>query len=451
MRFFQIPVVYVVIPGLLNLNLMADYGEKLEAGEYAFTSIPLDARENIIAALPTQASAVPVKSRRVLVFNLHMRNGEVMTGHPSVPCFNFAFAEMGERTGAYSVTFGSDPEMFRREFLDQFDAIIFNNTAGVLTDDPDLQWDLLDYIWEGGGFVGVHAAGATFCQWPDYDIFPEYGEMLGGFESGGHPWKPHEWINLKIDDPDHPVARAFGGRNFDVSDEVFQFTEPYSRDRLRVLLSIDTTRTDMDPARRILPERLADGDIAISWVKSYGRGNVFYSSLGHNVHLAWDRKVLQHYLDGIQFVLGDMPASTIPSAKLNPATEALGKHLGSKAHTLQALTFFGAIERAKDLGFAYIGGWNNQLVSEDIQKPLAPGLSVKELRTIRGKLVMSGVNMLTYFCTSLPEDEAECRKIFEFSRQLGVEEIETKSMVKNPRLVEKLAQEYQVKVTTDAR
>lgn len=428
---------------------MSDYGTAVDAADYAYTDIPDEDKARISKALPDVAQAQTSTERRLLVFNLHIREGEVMTGHPSVPYFNFAFQEMGRKTGAYTVTFGNDPEMLRKEFLEQFDAIVFNNTAGILTEDPELQWGLLDYVWSGGGFVGVHAAGATFCQWPDYDIFPEFGEMLGGFENGGHPWKPHEWINLKMDDPDHPVAYAFGGENFDVSDEVFQFSEPYSRERLRVLMSIDTTRTDMDPARRILPERLADGDIAISWVKRYGRGDVFYSSLGHNVPLAWDEKVMQHYLDGIQFALGDLPAPTTPSAKLSPAKEAqeqLGWRLGIEAYTFKDLTLFDAIDQVKDLGLAYTGGWNRQVVSKEIQKPLAPGLTTQELRQIRSKLVMSGVSMLTYFYFDLPGDETECRKIFEFAQQLGVEVILSEPKVENLDLIEKLCEEYRIKV-----
>jgi hypothetical protein len=140
--------------------------------------------------------------------------------------------------------------------------------------------------------------------------------MLGGYENGGHPWKPQETIWLKVEDPAHPVNAGFKESVFPISDEVFQFQAPYSRDKLHVLLTIDTTKTDMSSNRRILPERRADQDLAISWVKSYGRGRVFYSSLGHNPHIFWNAEVLQHFLAGLQFVLGDLPADTTPSGKL---------------------------------------------------------------------------------------------------------------------------------------
>jgi len=153
---------------------------------------------------------------------------------------------------------------------------------------------------------------ATFVQWPRYDQFPEFGEMLGGYENGGHPWKPDDTITLRVEDRRHPVNRGFDADSFEISDEVFQFQAPYSRTKLRVLLSIDTGKTDMDPVRRFLPERFADRDFAISWVKSYGKGRVFYSSLGHNPHIFWNRPVLEHFLAGIQFALGDLDADTTP-------------------------------------------------------------------------------------------------------------------------------------------
>ncbi len=59
--------------------------------------------------------------------------------------------------------------------------------------------------------------------------------------------------------------------------------------------------------------RATDKDIPISWIRSYGKGRVFYCSFGHNHHILWNPMVLKHYLDGIQFALGDLPVDTTPS------------------------------------------------------------------------------------------------------------------------------------------
>jgi type 1 glutamine amidotransferase len=273
-------------------------------------------RQLIEQAVAGRAPAAPRKARRLLVMTLNVRDGQVRRGHKAIGYANLAIELMGQRTGAYETVFNNDVSVFAPQSLARFDAICFNNTVGVLTEDPALRQSLLDFVAGGKGLVGIHAAAATFVQYPVYDQFPPFGEMLGAYENGGHPWKPDETITLKVDDPASPINATFGGRGFEVQDEVFQFQQPYSRKRLHVLLSIDTEKTDMDPARHFLPERFADKDFAMSWVRRHGKGRVFYSSLGHNPQLFWDRHILEHFLAGIQFALGDLKADATPSAEV---------------------------------------------------------------------------------------------------------------------------------------
>jgi len=279
----------------------------------AQADISAEERAKIVKAIPQKAYAQPEKPRKILVMNLNMRNGERRKSHASMELGNLAVRLMGERTGAFDVVFSNDTLMFRKENLAQFDAICFLNTAGVLCHDPLLRINILDFVSNGGGFIGIHAAAATFVQWPEYWQFPAFGEMLGGYEDGGHPWKPDETIYLKAEQPDHPLASMFGAESFPISDEVFQFRAPYSRDNVRVLLSIDTQKTDMNPNRRFLPERWADKDFPMSWIRDYGKGRVFYSSLGHNRQIYWNSQVLHHFLAGIQYALGDLKADATPS------------------------------------------------------------------------------------------------------------------------------------------
>jgi len=60
-------------------------------------------------------------------------------------------------------------------------------------------------------------------------------------------------------------------------------------------------------------------------------------------------------------------------------------------------------------------------VSQDIAKNFDPQLSDDELRQIRLKLDAAGVRLLTYYIQDIPNDEAGCRKIFEFGRKMGIE------------------------------
>lgn len=412
-----------------------------------FAEITAEEKEKIEKAVPVKASVTPQKPRKLLVFNLDVWDGKVRKGHASIPCGNYALELMGKKTGAYEAVFSSDVNVFRPESLKQFDAICFNNTTGVLFDDPELKKSLLEFIYSGKGFIGIHAAGATFVQWPKYDQWPAFGEMLGGYENGGHPWKANETITLKIDDPEHPVNAAFGGKGFQISDEVFQFQSPiWSRDKLRVLVSIDTDKTDMNSARRILPERQKDKDIAISWVRSYGRGRVFYSSFGHNKQVYWNALILRHFLDGIQFALGDLPAGTTPSGKLTEAArarETLGWRLGVESYTFNKNTFFEAVDKTASLGLMYIEGTPLK-VSKDINKKLDYYLTDDEIAAVRTKLLSAGVQMPVYSIHKIRNDEEVVRKLFEFCRKLGVETIVSEPEPEMLDLIEKYCERYDI-------
>jgi type 1 glutamine amidotransferase len=120
---------------------------------------------------------------------------------------------------------------------------------------------------------------------------------------------------MQVEDAKSPLTAAFGGREFEISDEVFQFQAPYSREKLHILLSIDTDKTDMNPKRRFLKERAADHDFGMSWIRKYGKGRVFYTSFGHNPEIFSNAQMLQHFLAGIQYALGDLKADDRPSGR----------------------------------------------------------------------------------------------------------------------------------------
>lgn len=271
-------------------------------------------KQQIDAALPHKAQAIPKKQRRMLVTNLSMRDGKPWNGssHAIIPVHNYAIEQMGKITGAYEAVFNNDIEMFRPENIKKFDAICFLNTVGVLFDDPALRKSLLDYIAGGNGFIGIHDAIATFVQYPVYDQWPAFGEMLGGTENGGHPWDG-ELMTVRVEDKKSPLTKMFAGKTFQIKDQAFQLQEPVIRDDLHILLSIDVEKTGLNPKRHILPVRQKDLDFPVSWIRSYGRGRVFYTGLGHSAPIFWNPVLLKHILSGIQFALGDLKADTTPT------------------------------------------------------------------------------------------------------------------------------------------
>lgn len=263
----------------------------------------------IKGALPTSATVKPAKKhRKLLVFSLATSDR-----HDSIPYGETAFQLMGEATGAYEATLSQDMSVFQTASLSQFDAILMNNTSGELFTTPSLQRSLLDFVRSGKGFAGIHAAASCCTTWPSY------GDMIGGY-SDGYPWKADFRVRVKIDDPNHPVAKAFGGAGFDITEGIYQFKDPFSRHKLRVLASLDTEKLDLSQPG----VHRADKDFPVSWVSRFGSGRVFYCSLGHNKDNFYDSRVLRHYLDGIQFVLGDLKADAkpVPAIALEKQNEA---------------------------------------------------------------------------------------------------------------------------------
>jgi len=256
--------------------------------------------QKIEDAVPTKATAKPTRPRKLLVFTLC--KGFV---HSSIPYATKALEIMGKKTGAFEIVQSEDMSMFKPENLEDFDAIFFNSCSELAFEDSALRKGLINFVKNGKGLAGIHGATINFYTWP------EAAEMIGGtFDR--HPWgKRGNWA-VKIDDPEHPLTAAFNGKDFKINDEIFRIGAPFSRDKVRVLLSLDMKD---ETNRNVNDIRPTDRDIPISWVRSFGKGRVFYCSLGHNHHIFWNPMVLQHYLDGIQFALGDLKVDTTPSVE----------------------------------------------------------------------------------------------------------------------------------------
>jgi len=399
-------------------------------------------REKIEAAIPAKAAAAPRKPRKLLIFDLNVGYG----GHPSARTANLAFTLMGRKTGAFDTVVSRDPALFKPESLKTFDAVFLNNTVGNLFEDPGLRQSLLEFVYGGGGLLGVHGTSVAFTRWPEgaREDWPEFGLMLG--TRGAYHRANTEHVFMKLDDPEHPLNRPFGGKGFEYRDEFFRPQEPYSRHRDRVLFSIDTEKTDLkgQPRDRCYRE---DNDYAMAWVRQYGRGRVFYSTIAHNPYVFWDPKMLEFYLGAVQFALGDLPAPTIPSGKLTPAIRAqekLGWRLGIEAYTFQKYTFFEAIEKTAQLGLPFMGGLSFQNVSKEIPKLFGPQLTDDELKQVRLKLEAAGVRLLTYYIPQIPGDPAGCRKVFEFGRKIGIETFMSEPPPEALDTIEKFCDEYDI-------
>ncbi len=373
-------------------------------------------RAKIEAMLPAKAPATPSKPRKLLIFDLNVG----YPGHGSIGTANIAFTLMGAKTGAFTTTVRHDPAVFKPDSLAAFDAVFFNNTVGNCFEDAALRQSLAEFVYRGGGLLGCHGTTVGFTRWPGaIEDWPEFGIMIGG--RGARHRVADERVVFKFDSPDHPLNRCFGGKDFEYRSEFFRVDGPYSRDRVRVLFSIDTKRTELGAG----PRERQDDDYALAWVRSYGRGRTCYCTIAHAPADFQNTTLLEFWLAAAQFVLGDLPAPTTPSAKLTPAVlaqEKLGWRVALASSRPAEQTFFELVARAAALGVGYVEGSSAQRVDAAIPGLLDAELSADARRELRLKLDAAGVRLLSYRI-ELPLAAAATSHAARFARDMGMERV----------------------------
>ena len=267
-----------------------------------------DAIEKVTKALPDKAPAAPKAKRKILIFS--KTNG---FRHGSIAIGAKAIAMMGDKTGAYTALHTEDESFFEPEKLKTFDAVFMLNTTGncfgvkggnskeAKDREEMLKKSLADFVSSGKGLAGCHSATDTYGGWK------EYNKMMGG-SFAGHPW--HTKVPIKNLEPKNPVNASFDGKDFEITDEIYQFRADTAlpSDR-KFLLALDTQKMDVSKGNR------KDGLYPVSWIAPYGKGRTFYCSLGHRDEIYWNPTILKHYLAGIQYALGDLEADATPAGK----------------------------------------------------------------------------------------------------------------------------------------
>jgi type 1 glutamine amidotransferase len=219
--------------------------------------------------------------------------------------------KLGDESGLWDTYIYTDISAITKEKrggnaknLDYFDAIFFM-TTGELPFTDEQKASFLAFIKdEGKGFIGAHCATDTFYKWP------EYGEMLGGYFDH-HPWNTFD-APIVVEDHSHPLVKHFP-KELVLKDEIYQFKD-WNRDSMRVLMALDSTKLDLTKQN----VKRADRDFGVTWVKNYGAGRVFYSTLGHTIESWKDPRVQKMWLEGIRWALKsgpDVPTAPIEKPK----------------------------------------------------------------------------------------------------------------------------------------
>ncbi len=181
---------------------------------------------------------------------------------------NHGFAESAAVIGGFlgddpgiNVTLTDDKSIFTSPNLAEHDVCVLGSgftrserhVDGTATYHSELTAEqeegLFNFIAGGKGFVGIHGTG----WW----IGGKAATMLGG-HANWHP--PGLTFTVNVDDASHPVMQGIA--DFEVEDEIYM--------------------SAWDPAIHVLASaQWADKAHPMAWVKPYGGGRVFYTTLGH--------------------------------------------------------------------------------------------------------------------------------------------------------------------------
>ena len=154
----------------------------------------------------------------------------------------------------------------------------------------------------GKGVVAIHGA-VVFLN-----ASRDFSDMMGG-SFVMHP--KLEELSLNLVEPDHPLLKAFAGRSFTHFDEPYLLDKAYEDKNFRPLLELDLE--SLDPKARQAMK--GDDHRYVSWIKSHAKGRVFYCSPSHRPETYERQSMLQYYLDGIQYALGDLECDDSPIGK----------------------------------------------------------------------------------------------------------------------------------------
>ena len=261
-----------------------------------------------IESLAPAKAKIQAPKRKLLVYSQH-------TGfyHWTIPHNDELLKIMAKKSGAFEVHIAHDIESFEKKNLKQYDAVIFNN-CNPSGPKRDLFYDLLkmrsslseneieakakvyqqnfmDYIAKGGGLFIMH--GAITVQNND----KEFSRLVGG-SFDYHP--KQQTIHLKEVDKNHPLVAAFNGDGFTHVDEPYFFNNAYAEHNFRPLLYMESKEIE---GKR---NQAHDDIVYLAWVKRHGKGRILYSSMSHNIQSAYQAELLEFFLDGIQYVTGDL-------------------------------------------------------------------------------------------------------------------------------------------------
>jgi putative membrane-bound dehydrogenase-like protein len=186
-----------------------------------------------------------------------------------------------------NITFTSEPNDLNEKNLKNYDALILYANYDTISDAQAKS--LLDFVRSGKGFIPLHSA--SFCFRNNAEVV----ELIGG------QFKSHrvDTFSATIVKPEHPVMQ--GNSSFTTKDET------YVHDKLSKNIEVLTERVE------------GSHHEPYTWVRSYGKGRVFYTAYGHDQNTFNNQGFLDLVRSGIIWAVGEEAKANLAALQLaNP-------------------------------------------------------------------------------------------------------------------------------------
>ena len=166
----------------------------------------------------------------------------------------------------------------------------------------ELEANLRKFVETGGGLLVLHGGNTTLNNSMDFS------RLIGG-SFDYHP--PQQAIQVRLEDPNHPLVQAFPKEGFNHVDEPYFYKNTYAELDFKPLLYFNNA--EITNQRK--GKELTEGKTYVAWIRAEGKGKVMYISPSHNAQSFENPDLLQFYLDGLQYVAGDVNCDEAPLKK----------------------------------------------------------------------------------------------------------------------------------------
>jgi uncharacterized protein len=247
------------------------------------------------------------KNVNVLVYT---KNGKGYV-HENIPYAVASIKKLATQHG-FKVESTDDPSVFTKENLKKYTLLIFPSTNNDVFDNDEQRLAFRQFIEAGGGFVGLHSVVGTERNWKWFKM------MLGGTFSW-HP-KFHRYKIVTIDSK-HPTVAGLPAV-WEREDECYFVKE--MNPAIQTIMAHDITSLTEGDKEKIAASAGPYTELYPAvWHHQFDGGPVWITALGHDKKDYEDQLFLQHILNGIKFIAGQIKKPDFEKAYAVSKDEAI--------------------------------------------------------------------------------------------------------------------------------